>query len=119
MDNTNIPEEDGILTFLEERIKESQPKVSVLNFKRYMEMMAAKKALNELLRQNNEPECRVKVFPSFCSGSLSAEFENLEVCDLKLFFDIMARADNFEIYPLVSGKVRIAFMFRSLLIGIE
>jgi len=46
------------------------------------------------------------------------ETEDIVVHDIYLFAKAIAAANNFEIYPLVNGKLRLSLMFYYMFVGI-
>ncbi len=113
-------ESNPILDSLCNFIRNGQPAVKVLNLKRYYEILFAKEALDDLLRQNGEEiMSEIKFHPTFSSASLAVEVESFEVTDMVAFKLAMSRADNFEFYPLINGKVRLAFVFQRMMIAVE
>lgn len=112
-------QEDPIITALIDIVRNNHPKTCMINPKRWRELLLAKEALNDLLKQNGEGSVEITYFPEFLSASISAEVESLEVQDFTAFQIAMVKANNFEIYPLVNGKLRIAFMFNRLMLPIE
>lgn len=60
-------------------------------------------------------EVTYSMFESFLfCGDVTLEGLSMEFRDLSLFADAALCADNFEIYPLVNGKVRMSFAFNHL-----
>lgn len=112
-------QEDPIITVLIDTVRNNHPKTCVINPKRWCELLLAKEALNDLLKQNGDGSAEITYFPEFLSASISAEVESLEVQDFTAFQIAMVKANNFEIYPLVNGKLRIAFMFSRLMLPVE
>lgn len=112
-------ENDPIITALIETIQKKCPKVSIINPKRWLELLLSKEAFDDLLKQNGESTSKITYFPEFLSASLSAEVECLEVHDFVGFQISMEKANNFEIYPLTNGKMRISFMFNQMMLRIE
>lgn len=112
-------QEDPIISLLIEVIQKSQPEMSILNFQRYSEILIAKKAFDDLLRKSGEARSKISFHPMFCSVSLSADVDSLEVCDLYAFHTIIEKSNNFEIIPLANGQIRISFMFNHTMRTIE
>lgn len=109
-------ENDPILNSLYNYLRNNQPKAQILNVRRYYEMLFAKEALDDILRQNGDDELsRVSFIPEFSCGTLAVEVDSFEVTDKDAFMLAMARADNFEFVPLTNGRIRLAFMFRGMM----
>ncbi len=107
-----------VIDSLAEYLRTHAPQASILNGKRYVELYMAKEALDEVLRQSDAAPSQMKLDPMFLSGSLVAEVDDFEVHDLTLLQVAMSKADNFEIYPLVNGKMRMAFTFQRLMCAV-
>ena len=107
-ENTEAPQAvDGLCQWLGDNC----PKVQALVPERYREVLQAKAALDLLLVQNGTDLSRLELRPLFGSASVSAEMEELVVSDPALFQKITEKASNFEIYPLLNGKMRLALVF--------
>ncbi len=112
-------ENDPVINLLISAIYESQPKIQIINPCRLAELSLAKTAFDEILSKNGEKESEIKLFNMFSSASLGAEVESFEVHDMAAFNSVMKHSDNFEIYPLANGKMRIAFMFQHLFVNLD
>lgn len=109
-------ENDPILNSLYNYLRNNQPKAQILNVRRYYEMLFAKEALDDILRQNGEDEqSTVSFMPEFSCGTLAVEVDSFEVTDKDAFMLAMSQADNFEFIPLTNGRIRLAFMFRGMM----
>ena len=107
-----LQNDEVIIRSLHTFLQSSHPGTTVLNIKRYQEMMFAKAALDDLLQQNGTTiTAAISVHPVFCAASLWIELDDFEVCDKTAFYLAMQPADNFEVTPLTNGKLRLAFMF--------
>lgn len=72
--------------------------------------------LTELLRKTvSEGELEIDVDPTFNLGSITVELDSLSVDEPLAFADVIYKADNFEIYPLTNGKIRLDVTFQSVL----
>lgn len=112
-------EENPIISTLIEIIRKSQPKVSVINYLRYAQILKAKKAFDALLDENGEEQSVLTFNLMFCSASLTADVDTLEVRNYAGFLDIMRDSNNFEVIPLENGCLRISFVFNHALLKIE
>jgi len=109
-------ENDPILISLCECLRNNQPKVQILNVKRYYEMLIAKEALDDLLQQNwYDQSSKIDIKPNFSCASLSAEVDTFEITDKDAFMILLSQADNFEAVPLVNGKLQLSFMFYNMM----
>lgn len=105
-------ENDPLLNGLCEWLRDNQPKMQILNVRRYYEMLIAKAAFDDVLKKNWDSEpSTVELNPAFACASLRAEVDSFEVTDIDAFSLLLSKADNFEVVPLTNGKLRLAFMF--------
>lgn len=100
-------------------LRNNLPEKCVLVKERHYEMLRAKEVLDQILETNGEKKSECQYHPGFLCGSLTAEFEDIEVHNILSFRAVMQNADNFEIYALENGKIRIAFMFHKLMRPIQ
>lgn len=107
-------EDEAFWDYLTE-VFESLPKpaIQIIDPKRYREMMHAKQLLE--LAFDGEDEVDVELHELGSCGSLSVESDSLEVCKMSVFAKAALLADNFEMYPLVNGKIRFSMMFYGVL----
>jgi len=99
-----------------EYLREHQPRAQVLNLERYSEMCLAKTLLEEVLaKAGYSVKLSVQYIPMLQHAALSAELDDFEVSDPLLFAAVLQLADNFEVYPLLNGRVRIAFSFNRMM----
>ena len=96
----------------------SMPKaqVKMLNASRYKLMLRTAAQLTDLLRKTvSDGELEIDVDPTFNLGSITVELDSLSVDEPLAFADVIYNADNFEIYPLNNGKIRLDVTFQSVL----
>lgn len=104
---------EGLMGFMR-----SMPKsqVKMLNPSRYRLMLRTAAQLTDLLRKTvSDGELEVNVDPTFNLGSITVELDSLSVDESLAFADVIYKADNFEIYPLTNGKIRLDITFQSVL----
>lgn len=112
--------ESLIMQLIIEAVRESEKIVKVINPARYMDVLLAKDAMDDLLMESGENEkAAVRFHHAFSSASVSAEVDQLEVLNIGEFFAVESKASNFEIYPLTNGRVSISFMFKNVLIPVQ
>lgn len=105
-------ENDPLLNGLCEWLRDNQPKMQILNVRRYYEMLIAKAAFDDVLKKNWDSDpSTVELKLAFACASLRAEVDSFEVTDIDAFSFLLSKADNFEVVPLTNGKLRLAFMF--------
>lgn len=114
------PENSPIMEALIRCLRENQPQAQILNLSRYREMLVARKTLHFLLQESwQDADTTIRFFPEFSAASLSAEVDSFEVCDKDAFALLAEKADNFEIVPLLNGRLRISFMFYRMMTRID
>lgn len=104
---------DGLMNFIEEL---PQAKLKVLNLERYKTMMEVAAKLTAILRENNpEGEITIDVNEKFNLGSISVELDSLMVTSPAIFAELICKSDNFEVYPLTNGNIRLDITFQRIL----
>lgn len=104
---------EGLMGFMKS-LPKSQ--VKMLNPSRYKLMLRAAAQLTDLLRKTvSDGELEIDVDPTFNLGSITVELDSLSVDEPLAFADVIYKADNFEIYPLTNGKIRLDVTFQSVL----
>lgn len=104
---------EGLMGFMKS-LPKSQ--VKMLNPSRYKLMLRTAAQLTDLLRKTvSEGELEIDVDPTFNLGSITVELDSLSVDEPLAFADVIYKADNFEIYPLTNGKIRLDVTFQSVL----
>lgn len=104
---------NGLMNFIEEL---PQAKVKVLNLERYKTMMEVAAKLTAVLQENNpEGELTIDVNEKFTLRSISVELDSLTITSPVLFAELISKSDNFEVYPLTNGKIRLDITFQSVL----
>lgn len=90
--------------------------VKLLDGQRYQRMHDTARKLDDILRDGMNEGCVVaEVKESHNAGVITAELDDLTVFKPYAFAEVIAAADNFEIYPLTNGKLRLSILFRSML----
>ena len=104
---------EGLMGFMKS-LPKSQ--VKMLNPSRYKLMLRTAAQLTDLLRKTvSNGELEIDVDPTFNLGSITVELDSLSVDEPLAFADVIYKADNFEIYPLTNGKIRLDVTFQSVL----
>ena len=104
---------DGLLAFLASLPQQS---VKLLNVPKYKQMLIAASRLKDLLCLSGESgEIEINLHREFNMGSITAEIPSFTVREPALFIELVKEADNFEIYPLVNGNMKIGISFQSVL----
>lgn len=114
------PELERFLDALSALILADERRTSVLNIARFQEMQAAWEILRALARDMEGVKLTCAAHEPFKSmGYISLEGESLEIPDPVPFARAAALADNLEVYPLASGRVRLTLTFLGLTTPIE
>ena len=105
-------------TFLRQFDKwQSQPHMFIVDKKRVKAMETAANMLEEII-QEYTPDASVEINMSVVndgSASISVETDELVVHNVQDFISIVKEANNFEIYPINDGNIRIAIMFNGIM----
>lgn len=109
-------ERDPITKLIGDCLRNKRAENLVLNIQRYSELLHAKKALDYTLGKSFEDEkAEISFLPLFSCGTLTAEVDTFEVTDMAAFAEVLIYADNFEVYPLTNGRIRLGFVFKGMM----
>ena len=90
--------------------------VKMLDFTRYNTLMRTAAQLTKLLQASTPAgQIDIELNETFNLGSISVELDSLTVENPLAFADLICKADNFEIYPLTNGKIRLDITFQGIL----
>jgi len=90
--------------------------IKALHIPSYKLMLQSASQLTALLKETiSQGEITIDVDQTFNLGSISVELDTLTIYEPKVFADIICKADNFEIYPLTDGRIRLDLTFQSIL----
>ena len=104
---------EGLFEFIRQQ---NDNQVKMINPTRYRLMLQTAAQLTTLLKKTtSEGELNITVNPTFNLGAITVELDDLTVDDPLAFADLIHRADNFEIYPLTNGKIKLDITFQSVL----
>lgn len=93
-----------------------KPAAKLLDIDRYRQLMAAAANLQKMLSGAVPDGClTTDIDRNFNLGSISVELPELFAPDPQTFSDILKDADNFEIYPLANGNLRLDITFQRML----
>lgn len=107
-------EVDKLIEFVRANVPETQ----MLDLHRYNEVEQAKRSLDRILREINATPSTLEIMPMFAAAVLRAEVESLEVCKISNFIEAISKANNFEVYPLENGNLRLAITFFRVMVQI-
>lgn len=90
--------------------------VKMINPARYRLLMRTASQLTDILRKTEpEGELNIEIDDVLNLGSISVELDSLTVEEPLAFADMIYKADNFEVYPLTNGKIRLDITFHGVL----
>ena len=111
---------DPQLDALCEALRVSGQTTKLLHPIRFLELLIAKEALDDILSQNGETQAsKIILHHALSSASLCAEVDELVVRDMTAFSIAAAKAGNMEFYPLANGKIAVSLTFNRVLVPIE
>lgn len=90
----------------------ARPELKIIDPARIASATKAKTILDRaFMEAKSNARAVVQLDPFFSTATVSAEAEDLVFYDPQAFSLAIADADNFEVYPLENGKIRISIMF--------
>ena len=96
---------------------QNKPHMFVVNKKRVNAMENAYDIMKKIIHEYT-PEASVEINMSAIndgSATISVETDEIVVHNVQDFISIIKEADNFEIYPLNDGNIKIAIMFNGIM----
>ena len=110
-ENENFEVLDAFLQILKKKLEQSR--VQILDATRFKEFESAYNALSEIT-----PDAEI-VYDMHelndGSGYIQIETNELIFYDIPRFCKAIEKADNFEIYPLTTGKIQMAVTFNGVM----
>lgn len=120
-DDDDFKEQFPLVDSLVELIRQNTPKdrIEIINPKRVEELNHTYKVMRDIVSESS-PDAKFEcVFSKIRDGSSVIRIETDELCvdrrTLKDFLSALSKADNFEIYPLIDGNIKIAIVFEGVL----
>jgi len=106
---------DAFVEVLREKL--SVPKTHILNPVRLKELQDAYLAISKIvldISPDAKIDCELnKLTPT--QAAIVVETDEIVVKDIKLFISGINGANNFEVYPLTNGKIKMAIMFHKIM----
>jgi viroplasmin and RNaseH domain-containing protein len=96
---------------------QSKPHMFIVNKERMKAMETAHGLLEKIVHEYT-PDADIEINMSVVndgSSSISVETDELVVHNVQDFISVIKEANNFEIYPLNNGNIRIAIMFNGVM----
>lgn len=104
---------DALMAYLNYLPKET---IKMINLSRYRLLMQTAAQLTDVLRKStSEGELNIELDDVFNLGSISVELDLLTIEEPLVFANMIYKADNFEVYPLTNGKIRLDITFQGVL----
>ena len=93
-----------------------KPTLKLLDFKRYREMLQCACDLRHSAEEAlSDKSIAVDIDRYFNLGCVRVEIPDLSVTDPQRFAAAVSKADNFEIYPLTNGNLRLDITFHNVM----
>ena len=96
---------------------QSKPHMFVVNKNRVQAMECAYNLMRKVIHEYT-PDAKIEINMSVVndgSASISVETDELVVHNVHNFISIISEANNFEVYPLNNGNIRIVIMFNGII----
>jgi|GEM_PF-4375839 len=113
MNNSNENSIDELMAIVDGLQKST---LKIVDINNYSKLIKAANALKNFLHQSaTNAEVTVQIDTTFNLGSISAEVSELIIQNASSFYDAVSECDNFDIYALTNGNIRIDITFQSVL----
>lgn len=105
---------DEFIEAIREQVEEEESRITMLDTQRFQQMQFAY-AVMKYLTKNSNAVLTYKLYePYKTMGSISVEACSLSFSDMEWFMRAVEFADNTEVYPLTSGRIRLTLTFHGL-----
>ena len=106
-------EPEGVMKFMDNL---PASKVKVLNPVRYQSMLRSVFMLKDILAETEDLfNINVNIEERFNAGVVSVELEELTILSPEKFALLLQQVNNMEVYPLISGRIRLTFTYHDVL----
>lgn len=93
-----------------------QATVKMIDLGNYSKLARSAVALQTLLqKQSDEGEITLEILDEFNMGSVTVELPELQIYNPADFIKVISECDNFEVYPLTNGNMRLSVTFHGVL----
>ena len=93
-----------------------QATVKMIDLGNYSKLARSAVALQTLLqKQSDEGEITLEILDEFNMGSVTVELPELQIYNSTDFIKVISECDNFEVYPLTNGNMRLSVTFHGVL----
>jgi len=119
IDDEEFAEFDAFIENLAELQKEyfSEPRVHTINMKRLEQFQYALYQITKIIK-GIDPDAKIdhtlNTAANIGNGSIDVKTSEIIVYDPKIFSEATKFANNFEIYPLNDGSIRMSMMFHGM-----
>lgn len=108
---------DEVVQSVGGKIMEEDARLQIANAERMKQMAFTYEVLKNLLSGQDVSVAYEVNKPFKSTGSITVEGKELVFDDTRWFAVASEFADNFEVYPLKNGKIRLAFAFHNLTVA--
>lgn len=115
MENENFSSEmEALLDCLGEWILEDEQQPGIINPGRYQQFQFSHKLMQKLVTGTDMKLCAEIHEPFNSMGSIAVEGDQLEFLNCRWLARAIGFADNLEVYPLSTGRLRLVLTFHGL-----
>lgn len=98
-------------------ISTPKARIKVINYTKLKNMLSIICKLKRIIEYpNNTKKICIDIDPQFNLGSITVELDSLTVYNVAEFVDTLKDSDNFEVYPLINGNIRVDITFQKIFI---
>ena len=98
----------------------SQTHPKAIDLKRYALVLEAASELKKILpEKENEKNIKIEINDTFNLASISTVISDIVITDTEKFAKMISPADNFEIFTLKDGNMKLNISFQSVLKSIQ
>lgn len=111
-------EDESIIDALAEAAGKEDADPAVINPVRMRDMRKAELLMNEVARENRAKIKSVYNEPFKTMGSIELEAKEIHISNVREFLQALLLADNLDVYPLTTGKIKMDLGFHRIAIRV-